>query len=192
MYQAMTFDFDYYQRVSSAWPYKQIGGKFNKGIRVEAEKIANPVLIQLNSENDAPDTPLPHFWNGSGEGAVFSARLYAAMVAFGVDNLDAYPAQYVDPKTKVVNSGFYVINVIGLIAAADMKKSTATVHAGGPLIDVSFDTLVIDALKARGALVFRLRENTSSIFCHVSLVQYLEKLSFPGLQFSAPNDLVLL
>ena len=114
MYQAMTFDFDYKQRNPYSWPYEHIDGAFNLGIRVAAKKINNPVEIELSPEDEDPNTPMPHFWNGGGEGAVFSARLYEAMVAFGVDNLDAYPAQYIDQKAKDVCTGFFTINVIGL------------------------------------------------------------------------------
>lgn len=58
---------------------------------------------------------------------------------------------------------YKAVNVLGLIAAADMDKSVATVHDGIPLIDVDFDELVVDETKTRDIQLFRLAESSKGI-----------------------------
>lgn len=166
---------------------------FESGIRIPAGLVPTPVVAALqpflDSGEDSPTIPDVLITSG---GLLLSERLHRTLVAFGVDNLDAYPAELFDPDDEQNIPGYVAVNVIGLIAAADMQKSIATVHPGGAVIDVSFDQLVIDEAKARGALMFRLAENPYAVWCHPALVAHIEKAGFPGVGFSSPAQTVLL
>jgi len=87
----------------------------------------------------------------------------------GVNNFDTYNVAISDPDDDTVHTNYKAVNILGLVAAADMKKSIATVHDGIPLIDVDFDELVVDEKKADGILLFRLAESTNSILVHEKL-----------------------
>jgi len=86
-----------------------------------------------------------------------------------VNNFDTYNVAITDPDDGTVHTNYKAVNILGLVAAADMKKSIATVHDGIPLIDVDFDELVVDEKKADGILLFRLAESTNSILVHERL-----------------------
>lgn len=75
-------------------------------------------------------------------------------------------------------SRWKAVNILGLVAAADMQKSIATVHDGIPLIDVDFDELVIDEKKTKGIKMFRLAESTNAILVHESLRDALIEKGF--------------
>ncbi len=185
MYQTMAWNYDEYPgRFLEGWPWKTCNFNFEIGIRFKDEKIPNPIEIFT--------TPISPFVQEMGpaipdvfdpNGLVLSDRLYRTLVDFGVENLDAYPVVLHDEKTTERFTGYWAINVIGLIAAADLKKSSAIVQPGGPVIDVAFDNLVIDEAKARGALMFRLVENTGNVWLHESLVAHIKKSGFPGIEF---------
>jgi hypothetical protein len=114
--------------------------------------------------------------------------LLAAMAAAGVDNLDAYEAVVREPDGSRSYTNYKAVNIVGLVAAADMSRSKATVHPGGPVIDVEFDDLVLDPSRARGALMFRLAEATGSIFIHDRLRRHLLASGFDELTFLPPGE----
>ena len=114
--------------------------------------------------------------------------LVAALAAGGVDNVDTYDAVVREPDGSKAYTNYKAVNVVGLVAAADMARSTATVHPGGPVIDVEFDELVLDPSRARGALIFRLAEATASIFVHDRLRRHLLASGFDELTFLPPGE----
>ena len=190
MYQTISWDYyNFPAHFIKGWPWEKCSQRFNLGIAFAASSVPDPLEITL-----IPTDPLdkdmgpamPDIFNASG--LVLSERLHRTLVEFGVDNLDAYPAVLIDSATKERFTGFFVVNVVGLIAAADMEKSEYTVQSGGPVIDVAFDNLVIDSAKARGAFMFRLAESTMNVWLHPSLVKFIKAAGFPGLEFSDPSD----
>lgn len=86
---------------------------------------------------------------------LMTKRLIAALEAAGVDNLQTFPAEITNSETGDVIRDYMVVNVIGLVSAADLAASTTT-----PLADVKFfHTLVVDEKRANGLLMFRLAES---------------------------------
>lgn len=134
------------------------------------------VLKKLNPDaaDHGPELP-PYFMNTI---PVLRDDLLAAMRECGATNLDAYDAEILDPDSGKKITNYKAVNIIGLVAAADMQKSKATVHAQPALIDVEFDGLVIDPKKAGGQLIFRLAESTYTILCHEKLVEHLANRGF--------------
>ena len=96
----------------------------------------------------------------------------------GIYNFDTYNVAIHDPDDGTVHTNYKAVNVLGLVAAADMEKSIATVHDGIPLIDVDFDELVIDEKKTRGISLFRLAESTNAILVHERLRDCLLEKGF--------------
>ena len=190
MYQTMSWNYyDFPARFMEGWPWESCYFHFPRGIRLANEKIPNPIeffTIPIERYTVEMGPALPDVFNKSG--LILSDRLYRTILEFGVDNLEAFPGVLNDAETKERFTGYWAINVVGLIAAADWNKSIAAVQPGGPVIDVAFDRLVIDDTKARGALMFRLAENTTSVWLHQSLVEHIKKVGFPGVQFSKPTQ----
>ena len=145
---------------------------------------------------------------------IWSDALIEAIRSCGVTNFDTYPIEiinpsnsevlkelremgincfddsYLDPGGKFTN--YKAVNIFGLVTAADMTKSIATVHDGIPLIDVDFDELVIDEKKTKNLKMFRLAESTNSILVHESIRDMLIEKGFgPDVTFYNLKDAAL-
>lgn len=116
-------------------------------------------------------------------------RLVNALRDAGVDNLQLFDAAIRDPRTGSTATNYKVVNVIGVVAAADLGKSAYTA-SGAPLIDVSFDSLVIDEKRVGGLLLFRLAESLSAIIVHDRVKQHLLANGFDMLTFRDPAKYV--
>lgn len=153
----------------------------------------DPLLFTLkrispNASDHGPE--LPSFLNAAIP--LFKRSLLAALAACGVDNIDAYNVDLRDPETDSVIRDYRAVNLIGMIAAADMAKSDATVHPGGPaLIDVTFDKLVVDTSRTRQVKMFRLAEATKTILVHQSVKDHLEASGFDDLVFYRPENVAI-
>lgn len=127
-------------------------------------------------------------------------EFYQEMRDAGVDDVDQYLrdigyqdiGEWIDPKPGAVFTNYKAVNVLGLVAAANMAKSEATVHGGIPLIDVDFDSLVIDESKTLGIKMFRLAESTNAILVHESLRDALLAKGFGSdIAFYDPAEVAL-
>ena len=132
---------------------------------------------------------LPCFLKGTG--LLFRNDLLEAMRSFGVGNLQTFNVALFDPDNGHAYTNDKAANIVGSIAAADMTQSIATVHPGGPVIDVDFDKLVVDESKARGALIFRLAEATNASLVHERLRGFLLARGFDDLDFYDPKEVAL-
>ncbi|NVJ18616.1 imm11 family protein [Myxococcus sp. AM010] len=120
-------------------------------------------LPRLVYEVDTPDDePCQHFMSG---GAVLaSERFIQVLRGAGVNNFQCFPALLVNPETQKQRSGYFLFNVLGLIKAADMQKSSfeTLMEADAEGVDVSlvsFNNIVLDGTKSRGLHMFRLAES---------------------------------
>ena len=105
------------------------------------------------------------------------------MISFGVDNLDTYNATIFDPDNGETYNNYSAVNIIGLVAAADMQASDKTIHDGVPLIDVDFDHLVLDESKVKNYTIFRLAEKTTAILVREDLKNHLVNQGFKHVSF---------
>ena len=120
---------------------------------------------------------------------LFRLDLIDAMKKCGVDNIQAFDVIVMDPETGTAIDDYKAVNIVGLISAANMEESIATVHQNPPLIDVEFDELVIDEDKAKGALLFRLAESTGTIIVHKNVRDCLIEQGFDkDLAFFDPGE----
>jgi hypothetical protein len=116
-------------------------------------------------------------------------RLADALREAGVDNIDFYEAEIHDEASGQVLRTHVAFNLVGLVAAADLAASRH-VAADGPLVTVSFQSLSLDADKARGALMFRLAESTMGVVVHESVKRVVEARGIDTLDFVRPSDWV--
>ena len=162
---------------------------------MEGTKITNPVpdpvMCELETLNpDASDHGplLPAVLNTFSE-PLFRDDFIEALRTAGVDNFDLYNTAVRDPDNGQTYTNYKLFNLLGVIAAADMKKSKAT-YTGPPLIDVAFDELVVDPLKAGGLLMFRLAEATATILVHEAVRDSLGG-KFDDLEFYSPGEVAI-
>jgi len=97
----------------------------------------------------------------SGE-CLMSRALVDALREAGVDNIEVFPAVLVDSSTAEEREDYCVVNVVGKVAAADMKQSDG-ISLGDKQV---FTKLTVDAKKAKDLLMFRLAESLVDIIVH--------------------------
>lgn len=122
--------------------------------------------------NPSNQSVLSDFYNELSAAGIENPVEYLHSV--GVSEVD----DWVDKKANSYITNYKAVNILGLVSAADMQKSVATIHDGIPLIDVDFDELVIDEQKTKGIKLFRLAESTNAILIHESLRDALIEKGF--------------
>lgn len=90
---------------------------------------------------------------------LMSDRLVGTLKAAGVDNLQLFEARIVNQHNNAEILGYQVVNILGLVYAADEKGSKSR-----PLAHVRFfEKLVLDEARTRGQLMFRLAESLNDV-----------------------------
>jgi len=159
----------------------------------KSEVIPSPIRFTLKPQSPWASDHGPHMPSYLEASApLFRDDLIAALQSCGVDNLETYPVAITDPDNDQVHTNYQAVNILGLVAAADMEKSNATVHPNGPpLIDVDFDGLEIDEDKAKGNAFFRLAESTNAIIVHERVKECLLAKGFTDLAFYETGKVAL-
>lgn len=115
--------------------------------------------------------------------------LVAALRECGVDNMETYETVVHSRVDGSECLDYAAVNIIGLVAAADMERSGAHLPEDSDgLIDVDFDGLVIDEAKAAGFLLFRLAECVSGVVVHERVKTHIESRGGFGLSFVPPEE----
>lgn len=127
--------------------------------------VPNPMVFTTNAK--AGDTMLDFQCSSF---PVMSKRLLSLFQEAGVDNLQVFPAIIKSEEDGTVWENYFVVNVIEMIACADLSKSTYDEVMRGHYI---FDELAIDSEKAKGALLFRLQEHSPTIIIHRDVGRYI-------------------
>jgi hypothetical protein len=160
--------------------------KFNMGRSFsEPLPLLEIALDPHNPELSDQGPAMPAYFKG--RIPFFRDDLLDVIAQAGVDNVDVYPVRIVDPDSGQTYDNYKAVNIVGLVSAADMAASAATVHPGGPVIDVDFDRLVIDESRTGGALIFRLAESTNIILVHERLRDRIVAAGFTELEFLRPE-----
>lgn len=145
--------------------------------------------VRTDEDDQSPDKPGVLLEMYQESYVLMTDRLVTALGEAGVDNLQVFDAVIRDPRAESSVTNYKVVNVIGVVACADLGKSTYT-SSGAPLIDVSFDSLVIDEKRAGGLLLFRLAESLSAIIVHERVKSHLLAKGFDMLTFRDPAKYV--
>lgn len=119
--------------------------------------------------------------------------LLAALQEAGVDNLELFDAILEDPVTGAGYTDYKALNVLGLVAAADMTASEWQAGLGreligADLIDVFFEKLVLDPRLTQGLLFFRLAQSANAVVIHEQVKKVVDARGVPGMVFYEPKD----
>src|SRR5947209_1276127 len=83
------------------------------------ERFSDPVPTPLPVTLDGDGILVPMFNRGI---LLFSDDLVSAVREAGVDNIDVYEVELLDPVNNQRYTNYKAINIIGLVAAADLAK----------------------------------------------------------------------
>lgn len=114
--------------------------------------------------------------------------LVEALAEAGVDNLERFAAVIRDTAAGKEYANYKAVNIVGVLACADMDRSEVLGGVDSRLIDVDFASLVIDEAKAAGALLFRLAEAVNAIVVDEKVKQQVVDRGIPGMVFYGPGE----
>lgn len=146
-------------------PYRLIGG--------ESYDAAGEELPARFSYSAAADRPLSAYFSGN---CLMHRTLVDALQGAGVDNLQLFPTVLTDEATGAAREDYCLVNVLGLVAAADMKQSQGISLGGGQV----FTTLAVDPGRTHGLLLFRLAESLVDIIVHEKVAEAVRAGRFPA------------
>jgi len=106
----------------------------------------------------------------------------------GVDNLQLFNAVVRNTKKRVAHTNYKAFNIVGVIAAADLPRSTLMFPQEPHMVDMMFDSLAIDESKIGGPLMFRLAESVNAIMVHRRIKDAVAAAAIVGMVFYDPED----
>jgi hypothetical protein len=119
---------------------------------------------------------------------VMSRRMMKILQDVGVSNIDFYDAAITDQQTGAEYVTHVAYNLIGAIAAADLKTTRFWPGNSSRLIDADIESLGIDNAKVGGALMFRLAESVNGIVVHESIKRAIEAAGLTTVTFVLPEE----
>jgi len=131
---------------------------WTSGIRLDV-KVDRPFVLSARAVRGytGPPADLYDF-----RVTLMSERMLLALREVGVDNLDVYPAQVVEEGTGR-SWTLFAVNIIGRVAAADLRRSVWSSAHPELQGDVMFDRLVLDPRATMGLPLFRMAESVRTI-----------------------------
>lgn len=114
---------------------------------------------------------------------LFSDQLKEALSKLNIDNIDYYPVLLENPDSGAVEAGYWLANVIDLVACVDVAKSVIVERPSGG--KGSLESFTVDPEKAKGNRLFRLAENPTLIVIDQDLRQSLEDMKIGGVRMRA-------
>jgi hypothetical protein len=131
-----------------------------------------PVRFNLDEELRAGE--LPTFF--ARPAFVATPRMQADLRRLGIDNLQTYPAVIEDPADGRVIEDYALLNVIGSVACANMRRSQfATL---GPDMNV-IDEPVLDSQRVPDLDLFLLAEDTDKMLISERVYEYFKDQAYP-------------
>lgn len=121
---------------------------------------------------------------------MMNVAMHDALRSAGVDNLDAYDAEIRSEDGSIVHRGYKAFNLIGLVQAADLKKTVFNDPPASRVIDASIEHLVIDDTKVGGLLMFRLAEFVGAVIVHEKVRRVIEARRIRDVVFREPHEFV--
>jgi len=156
------------------------GSPWNDGHPIEAP-IDEPIVYALDP--DYPGNMLALYDIAE---LLIRDDLLATLRRSGVDNLQVFRAIIEDPTTGSRHENYSAVNIVGVVAAADMAESVP-MTAGGMSLG-GFDSLVVDETRAGDLLMFRLAEAVNAIVIHERVRTEIEAAGIPGITFWEPGE----
>jgi hypothetical protein len=140
---------------------------------ISAHEIELPYRYTMTVDQEE-ETRLYDWYPGA---YLMTQRLVNALQGAGVDNLQLFPCEIKREDNGEEVTGYTTVNVIGRLACAVSDASTSM-----PIGNSNYYTnLAIDPSKAKGQLMFRLKESPLLVLLHESVVRAIEPQQFTGL-----------
>lgn len=141
--------------------------------------LPEPIVVAIRALDGFRGAP-PEM--NDGNMLLCSARLVDVLREAGVTNLACYPAVLRDEE-NAREFRYFAVNVLGLVAAADLARSKWENLDGEARMDTHFERLAVDEGALAGVLMCRLAESTGTIVVHDRVKVACERARIPRLVF---------
>ena len=101
----------------------------------------------------------------------------------GVDNMQDFDAVLRDPVKDAEHTNYRALNILGMVAAADLGKSTFMHSQSLTGVDRDFDKLEFKDKLRTDLLLFRLAESSNALVVHEKVKKAIEKSKIEGVVF---------
>jgi len=145
-----------------------------------------PEPIRIEVKDGYENGLLLEFWDDPAP--IMTKRLHEALTKAGVDNIDTYAVEFVDPINNRVINDYVAFNLIGAVAAADLEKSDFNAANPERMISVDFDSVTLAEDATQGALMFRLAQSVNAILVHQRVKDQIEAAGIDTLTFIPPEE----
>lgn len=142
-----------------------------------------PEPIEYEVDTEIGGTYLPNTFLSE---PVFSKKFIQVLIACGVDNIQTYDVNIVNPDTKERIEGYQAVNIIGKIACANMDASECEKLIEDQYV---FRKLVIKPLNTYDSYIFRLAQCTQVILVHEYIVKQLSPKDCKDLNFEPVDEI---
>ncbi len=120
-------------------------------------------------------------------GLVFSSRLRELLDSIGINNIEYYKLEIVNPRSGKKFSDYYIANVVGLVDCVDREKSELKYFDDGDIKRIR--KLVLDQSRIPSKLrIFRLAKRTILTVVHQSVKEVIESAGLTGCVFYRPEE----
>jgi hypothetical protein len=145
--------------------------------------VPSPLVYSLDAAY--PGDLLPMYRSSA---PLMREDLLDALAAAGVDNLQLFDVVLHDPQRGSAHTNYKAVNILGLVSAADLGRSTMMGTTDSTLIDADFDKLVLKARIWTDLLLFRLAESVNAIVVHDRVKRHVESENISGMTFYASGE----
>ena len=144
-----------------------------------------PIRVQISTDYEEAE----HVLDWADAPPVMSTRLYEALLALGIDNMQAFDA-YIESEdgTRRID-GYKAVNVVGLVSMASSETKFAP-DQPSRTIDTYIDEMNPANEQALSLDMFRLAEAIGQLVVSARVKAHLEKYKFPFLVFRPLESLV--
>jgi hypothetical protein len=138
--------------------------------------VPTPIRCALDTKGGT-DIPDVFFFSNI---PLYSDRLLSALRSAGVDNLDVYDVELLDPRSGEVRKDYKATNIVGKIECVNLKKSKYDDSSEFPMIE--FEEIVLNEKKIGAAKMFRLAENPLFIIVSQDVKDQLDESEWAGIR----------
>ncbi len=165
----------------------ELGGgvSFEEGVSHSRSKIPD-ITLTLSSKSRSGNMT-DRLLITAAYGLVFSSRLRELLDGMGVDNIEYYDFEIVNPRNGKKYSDYKIANVVGLVDCVDRGKSDLKYFDDGEIKRIN--KLVIDESRIpSGMRIFRLANRPILTFVHQSVKEAMESAGITGCVFCSPGE----
>jgi hypothetical protein len=109
---------------------------------------------------------------------LFSNNVKKCLDTCGIQNIQYFPVELMDAKSKTINTDYWLANIIGRISCLDVEHSDVKKNVFGT--GFKFKSFTIDEQRTMGAEVFRLHEDGRLIILSERVYKALANTGLTG------------